>query len=510
MKAAIQSNPDDRPPVVRLGFDRFNIGQLSCHFVLAILIGVSLRLTTFTEATTIASTLGDQYKIKTSFLVSFGFTKALSNLIVGRVSDTYGRKAPHAVGWVFGVVLGIVLLMLSRSSDHNDDKGGSTSTRWMVWYVFANICLGAQQGWTWTTNIFMFLDILGPEHRALASGLSNSVGYISAAATTYMAASLPTESAFRLVLYTSVFGWILATCLVRDTSRFVEEEMIQSNYSASIEVCSRSNLTDEEWNDETICPEESTEDPCRSSNGYDRVSNPSRPAMNIDQLQVDVRESHMVNNPTSSFGTVFATTCWRNKSAAIICVGGLMTNLITSLAWGLVLIWGKQQELPAISLANIGSAFTFSKGFVMVLSGYISDRQQDRKRVLIGGFLVAMIGLVVTATADLTADLDAIYLRLLLGGVVIGSGIGSVYCVMTAALSDHTSPQDRGSAIGVYKFWRDSGYAFGGLLTGWIADASGGSFVFTTLVVAVLVGGLVLGIGLKYQDVPIPRARTMT
>jgi MFS family permease len=504
MKTIQPSHPDGGPPV-RLGFDRFNIGQLSCHFLLAVLIGVSLRLTTFVEATTIAVAIGDHYKIKTSFLVSFGFTKAFSNLAVGRVSDIYGRKAPHAVGWMFGIVLGVVLLLLSRSLNTSDEEGGSG---WMFWYVLANICLGAQQGWTWTTNIFMFLDILGPKHRALASSLSNSVGYISAAATTYMAATLSTESAFRLVLSTSVVGWIVATFLVRDTSRFVEEEMCQSSYSPSIETDSAAHSADEEWNDDSTSPGDNMEDPSRGVS-YDLVSNkPSKFDMTMDHIPGDVNEGEIDSGVTSSFATIFADTCWRNKSAAILCVGGLMTNLVTSLAWGLVLIWGKQQGLSEISLANVGSAFTFSKGFVMVLSGYVSDRQQDRKRVLVAGFLVTMIGLGVTAIADLTADLDAIYVRLLLGGVVIGCGIGSVYCVMTAALSDHTSPQDRASAIGVYKFWRDSGYAFGGLLTGWMADVSGGSFVVTTFTVAVLVGALVIGIALQYEEVPIPRART--
>lgn len=492
---------------VMLGFETINIGQLSCHVLLAVLIGVSLRLTTFTEATTIAATLGAQYKIKTSFLVSFGFTKALSNLIVGRVSDIYGRKIPHAVGWIFGIILGVVLLLLSRFSNDSSEK--TAGSLWMFWYVVANICLGAQQGWTWTTNIFMFLDILGPKHRALASSISNSVGYISAAATTYMAAALSTESAFRLVLMSSLVGWMIAIFLVKDTSEFVEQEMFQSNYSPSMGTHSSSLPIDDddEWNDDPCNLEQSTDNTLRSEED-DLVNNPSKAGLKMDKLEIDIRENDENDDRASSFGTVFAETCWRNKSSAILCVGGLVTNLVTSLAWGLVLIWGKEQKLSEISLANIGSAFTFSKGLVMVLSGLISDWQQDRKRVLIGGFLVVTTGLGITATADLTTKLDDIYMRLLVGGIVLGTGIGSVYCVMTAALSDHTSPQDRASAIGVYKFWRDSGYAFGGLLTGWIADASGGSFVFTTFVVAALVGALVLGIGFKYREVPIPHSCT--
>ena len=60
---------------------------------------------------------------------------------------------------------------------------------------------------------------------------------------------------------------------------------------------------------------------------------------------------------------------------------------------------------------------------------------------------------------------DGVYYYLLLGSIVIGTGIGSVYCIMAGAMSDHTLPTERATAIGVYKFWRDSGYAVGGLLT---------------------------------------------
>jgi MFS family permease len=277
----------------------------------------------------------------------------------------------------------------------------------------------------------------------------------------------------------------MSTFLVRDTSVFVEQEMNEASYAPSntVDSQSASGVLDE-WDDE-------------DSSANIAVAN------QLDHQPFTIPEAMEKLGPgdsNGSFCTVWSNTCWKNKSTAILCLAGLSANLITSFAWGLVLIWGKQQGLSNISLANIGSAFTFTKGITMVVSGYISDRQQNRKRVIMGGFVTAIVGLLVTSAADLTTDDRVIYVRLLLGGIVIGFGIGSVYCVMTAALSDHTPPRDRASAIGIYKFWRDSGYAFGGLLTGGIADASGGSFVFTTLVVTILVGALVAGIGLLYRE----------
>lgn len=525
---------------VQWGFQRSNCAQLVLHFILAILVGISLRLTTFPEATFISSYLGDEYKAKTSFLVSFGFTKAISNLIVGRISDIHGRKIPHVIGWGFGVVLGIILLLLWQTTKEldnllqdaytgNDEINVPTTIevhmrrKLWVWYVLANTCLGAQQGWTWTTNIFMHMDILGPHHHALASGIANSLGYSSSAFTAYAAAFLSTEAAFTLVLTSSAVGFVLSFCFVNDTTCYVAQENMQDTATElqSLDVnASRFETPDEKQPiDDGFLGNNSADEvedsvagtevavhmaPSRNGpwekRGYDLVTNSS-----LSDTPPYKQQIHLVSSPR----TVFVATSWRNKSTAVMCCGGLMANLVTSLAWGLVLIWGKEQQLSSLALANIGSAFTFTKGIMMVMSGYVSDRLQNRKRVLVCGFFVVIVGLVVTATADqsTTVETKNIYKRLLIGGIIIGFGIGSVYCVMTASLSDHTPPQDRASAIGVYKLWRDSGYAFGGLLTGWIADASGGSFVTTVIVVALLVGLLVMGIVLYYREVDNSRRK---
>jgi MFS family permease len=144
--------------------------------------------------------------------VAFGFTKALGNIMVGMLSDRFGRRASHVVGWGFGLVLGIVLI---------------TADSWAE-LVVADVFLGAQQGFTWTSNIFMFMDILGPRHRAFASGISNATGYFASAIANYIAGALMVAygnySCFYVVLGTCAVGGLLATCLLKDTSRFVRLE----------------------------------------------------------------------------------------------------------------------------------------------------------------------------------------------------------------------------------------------------------------------------------------------
>ena len=493
---------NENSQIVRFGFAS-NRCQLVWHFLLAVFIGISLKMTTFKDAT-IAAEGASKYQQQTAFLISFGFTKALSNLLVGRVSDVYGRKLPHTMGWVAGVILGMMLLA-------TEARGETASNDWnWTLYVLANIFLGAQQGWTWTTNIFMWMDVLGPNHRALASGISNSVGYLSSAFATYLAAALSIRSAFLVVLASSVMGLAISIILVQDTTQFIHVEVLeqqqQQNRALNEYDDDDDDDDDTEWNTKRTTTElakNNNEKKNRSLRQpeYDLVAN----CENNHNGMIDSSLDMMNPKLQSSFGSVFCRTCWQNKSTAVLCLSGLMTNLITSLAWGLVLIWGHQQSLSELRLANIGSAFTFSKAIAMIFSAQISDSSCHRKQVLVCGFCIAILGLLLTSMADHSVNNSntRIFVYLLVGGIVIGSGIGCVYPVMTGAIGDHTIPQNRASAIGVYKLFRDSGYAFGGLLTGWIADLSGGSFLTVVWVVAVLVGILVVLLQLFYQEAAV-------
>ena len=130
---------------VRFGFGGQNRAQLACHWLLAVCIGVSLKMTTFPQAL-IAAELGvNDYARETGFLVSFGFTKAFSNLLAGWASDRFGRKRPHVAGWCLGLVLAALLLTASTPTS----SAGRTTTapaggQWAL-YVVANVFLGAQQ-----------------------------------------------------------------------------------------------------------------------------------------------------------------------------------------------------------------------------------------------------------------------------------------------------------------------------------------------------------------------------
>jgi MFS family permease len=180
----------------------------------------------------------------------------------------------------------------------------------------------------------------------------------------------------------------------------------------------------------------------------------------------------------------------------------------------LVRIWAFQQGLSTGRVATIGFCFTMSKATAQLLFSALADAWQ-RKRILLGGFSVAAVGIAVLGLAGLRrgggggggdgaaggalASGDSIFALLSVGGFVVGAGIGAVYPVMEAAMCDHSAPASRATSMGVYKLFRDSGYAFGGLISGGVQDAAH-SFMVTSFVVAGLTAGTVVLIWRQYVE----------
>ena len=98
-----------------------------------------------------------------SFIASFGLVKALANLFAGRISDRIGRKRILIAGWLLGLPVPF-LVMLAPS--------------WS-WIIFANVLLGLNQGFCWSTTVIMKIDLVGPARRGLAMGFNEAAGYVA-------------------------------------------------------------------------------------------------------------------------------------------------------------------------------------------------------------------------------------------------------------------------------------------------------------------------------------------
>ena len=99
------------------------------------------------------------------FLVAFGISKAIGNLVVGILADLYGRRIPMIIGWVIGFGVPILVML---------------APNWNT-VVISNIFLGIQQGICWSLCIFIMIDYAGPQHRGLAVGINETCGYVTVA-----------------------------------------------------------------------------------------------------------------------------------------------------------------------------------------------------------------------------------------------------------------------------------------------------------------------------------------
>ena len=166
-----------------------------------------------------------------------------------------------------------------------------------------------------------------------------------------------------------------------------------------------------------------------------------------------------------STAEIFARATWRDRALSSASHAGLVNNLNDGLAWGLFPIFFAAAGLSLREIGLLSFAYPAAWGIAQLWTGALSDRW-GRKWLIASGMAVqgaALLGL--AATRGLRPWLAA--------AIVLGIGTAMVYPTLLAAIGDVAHPAWRGSAVGVYRFWRDLGYAAGALLAGALADAFG-------------------------------------
>jgi len=162
---------------------------------------------------------------------------------------------------------------------------------------------------------------------------------------------------------------------------------------------------------------------------------------------------------------VFWETTWKHKNLGSITQAGLVNNLNDGMVWGLfpLLLVSKGFDLHETGI--IVSTYPAIWGLGQLYSGKLADKYCKKTLLFIGMFMqgVALLGMI--WANDFTSF---IILSSLLG---IGTAI--VYPTFLAAIADHTHPDQRPRSIGIFRLWRDLGYAIGAILTGLIADRLG-------------------------------------
>jgi MFS family permease len=152
----------------------------------------------------------------TSFIISFGIVKAVTNLVSGQLADTWGRKKTLVLGWAIGLPVPFMIMW---------------APAW-GWIVAANVLLGVNQGLSWSMTVLMKLDLVGPRRRGLAVGLNEFAGYLAVGLTAFVTGYLATIYGLRPVPFYlgiayAAAGLVLSALVVQDTREHVALERSQ-------------------------------------------------------------------------------------------------------------------------------------------------------------------------------------------------------------------------------------------------------------------------------------------
>ncbi len=285
------------------------------------------------------------------------------------------------------------------------------------WLVAANVLLGVNQGFAWSMTVSAKMDIVKAGQRGLATGLNEFAGYggvaLAGLVTGYLASSFdPRWSLFVFGLVVALVALAGAVLAFTETLPFAQAEAAR---------------------------------------------------------RAEAQPRGAAQAPLST-GQVFALVSWRNRNFLALSQAGCVEKFVDALMWGLMPVYLLAQGASLIEVGWVTGIYGFVWGASQLWTGPLSDRL-GRKGPTVAGFVLCALGVLAFPALGSLASWSLAGWSL--AAAVIGVGMALLYPTLIAAMGDLAEPAWRSSALGVYRFWRDLGYALGALVMGLVADASG-------------------------------------
>jgi len=354
----------------------------------------------------------------------------------------------------FGFVKGVMNFVAGRLSEHLGRKRVlllgwivALPIPLMIWYapnwnwvVAATVLLGVNQGLTWSMTQTAKLDITRMQERGLTLGLNEFAGYAGLAlagiATAWLTTQLDARTSLLLFGMTVVTAGLVLTHLwVVETLPWSKAEAIQ--HSTGIQL---------------------------------NKVNPRYP-------------TNISSNPST--WEVFTLMSWRDRRLYALSQAGLVEKFVDALVWIFYPIYLYQKGLSLTEVSSIIGIYGLTWGVSQLYTGRLSDRIGRHEPSIWGMWLCgAGVAMMISGNGVLWWSISA---------AVSGFGMALLYPNLSAAVADIAHPNWRGSAIGIYRFWRDLGYGIGALGLGLAAHFFGqveAAFWFVAL--SMLLSGFVL------------------
>jgi MFS family permease len=364
---------------------RANLSQFALQVLLVFFVGITVGL----ERNIVPILARDEFGITSfsvlfSFIVSFGFVKALLNLFSGIWADRYGRKNLLILGWVAAIPVPLMIIWAKS---------------W-IWVSAANIFLGINQGLTWTMTQASKLDMAGEGERGLAASLNEWSGYLGVAASTIITGYLAIIFGTRPMPF--YFGLLIIAVAIFISTVLVKETL-----------------------------------------PYTNISSP-----------------YTKEAEDTGFYFIMKRVTWGDRHLFACSQAGLIEKFVDVMVWVVFPLFFKSLSVDEIGI--VVGIYGLSWGFLQLATGPLSDRI-GRKWLIVSGMWISGAGILLTS-------FGRGFYYWACTSMLTGAGIALLYPTLIAAVDDSSHPTWRASALGVYRMWRDSGYALGAFIIGFLMD----------------------------------------
>jgi predicted MFS family arabinose efflux permease len=213
-------------------------------------------------------------------------------------------------------------------------------------------------------------------------------------------------------------------------------------------------------------------------------------------LLVKDTRHHIVAEATTSkiprLSNIFWQTTWKNKNLGSVTQAGLINNLNDGMAWGLFPILLASKGFSIAQIGIVTAIYPAVWGIGQLFTGKMADHICKKDLLFLGMLLqgLALVALIFAETMP----------HFVLLSSVLGWGTAMVYPTFLATVAENTHPADRANSLGVFRLWRDLGYAIGAVLTGLIADAFGINASIVAIGVLTLLSAILILYRMKCSD----------
>lgn len=311
------------------------------------------------------------------------------------------------------------------------------------WIIAANVLLGISQGLAWSMTVNMKIDLVGPKKRGFAMGLNEAAGYGTVGLTALLT------------------GYIASRYGLRPQPFYIGIFYSIAGFLMSILVI-------------------------RDTRKYAQLES--------SQIKITTSGEH-AHKPGLLW--VFKETSLKNKNLFAVSQAGLINNLNDGMSWGVFPLLFISAGVTLEGVGWIKAIYPAVWGVGQIITGPLADRI-GRKPLIVWGMIIQALGHLVIGLGFLPPLQSG-----LTGSILLGIGTAMVYPALLAAVSDAAHPSWRASSLGVYRFWRDIGYAVGALMAGIVANLLGMIWAVHVAGLVTFLSGIVVWIKMK-ETIRIP------